>query len=157
MTPEDLLDPAELPDDLKWIPAHYRLNPSDPVYLLLAWHWRRVKQSEDALRAGIIELKAALDTRLGALQQGTETVAAVRDQLAALQESLDGKPAQLGSLIEAKVHQPIAQAVAQIEMLERSVSPLAAMFAASQRRQILAVFLVGVCAGLLAGAIVMLA
>ena len=39
MKPEELLDPANLPDDLQWIATHYRLQPNDPVFLLIAWHW----------------------------------------------------------------------------------------------------------------------
>ena len=57
LKPEDLLEPGNFPDDLKWVPAHYKLHPTDPVYLLIAWHWRRVKQSEDTLKATIVEIK----------------------------------------------------------------------------------------------------
>ena len=62
LKPEDLLEPGNFPDDLKWVPAHYKLHPTDPVYLLIAWHWRRVKQSEDTLKATIVEIKKALDS-----------------------------------------------------------------------------------------------
>ena len=70
--PEDLFDPGTFPDDLKWVPAHYKLHPSDPVYLLIAWHWRRVKQSEDTLKATIVEIKQALDDRIGHLAEAAE-------------------------------------------------------------------------------------
>ena len=80
--PEDLLDPGHFPDDLKWVPAHYKLHPTDPVYLLIAWHWRRVKQSEDTLKATIVEIKKALDDRIGHLTEAAETVAGVNDALA---------------------------------------------------------------------------
>lgn len=157
MTPDDLFNPADLPDDLKWIPAHYRLNPGDPVYLLLAWHWRRVKQSEDTLRAAIVEMKAALDSRLAALDRAGETVTSVHEALVDLRDSLDGKPAQLGAQIDARMSQPIAQAVAQFKALEKAVSPLAANFATSQRRQLLAALLTGLALGVLASVIVLLA
>jgi len=69
LKPEDLLEPGNFPDDLKWVPAHYKLHPTDPVYLLIAWHWRRVKQSEDTLKATIVEIKKALDDRIGHLTE----------------------------------------------------------------------------------------
>lgn len=157
MKPEDLLNPADFPDDLKWVPAHYKLHPSDPVYLLIAWHWRRVKQSEDTMKAAIVELKAALDGRLGVLEQGTETVAGINDALVELQETFESTPERLGSQLEAKLAHPVARSLAQLQALEKSVAPLAAAFAVSQRRQLLASLLTGVCLGVLSAVIVLLA
>ena len=92
LKPEDLLEPGNFPDDLKWVPAHYKLHPTDPVYLLIAWHWRRVKQSEDTLKATIVEIKKALDDRIGHLTEAAETVAGVNDALADVQVALDLDP-----------------------------------------------------------------
>src|SRR6185369_7626215 len=95
--PEDLLDPAEFPDDLKWVAAHHRLHPSDPVYLLIAWYWRRVKQSEDTLKSSVLELKAALDSRVNALAGAAETVAGVNEALVEIQAALEEKPAEMSA------------------------------------------------------------
>jgi len=46
MKPDALLNPAELPVELKWIASHQKLHPDDPVYLLLGWHAQRTKQAE---------------------------------------------------------------------------------------------------------------
>ena len=157
MKPEDLLDPAEFPDDLQWVAAHHKLHPTDPVYLLVAWHWRRVKQSEDTLKAAIVELKSALDVRVGALAEVADTVVDVNEALAGVQEALEEKPGQLGDQLDAKLTQPLANALAQLHALEKSLTPLARTFQMSQRRQLLAALLIGVTLGVLSAVIVLLA
>lgn len=157
MKPEDLFDPAEFPDDLKWVAAHHKLHPTDPVYLLVAWHWRRVKQSEDTLKVAIVELKAALDTRVEALTEAAETVTGVNEALAGVQESLELKPAELETQLESKLAQPLARALAQLQILEKSLAPLARNFRTAQHRQLLAALLVGVTLGVLSAVVVLLA
>ena len=157
MKPEDLLDPAQFPDDLQWVAAHHKLHPADPVYLLVAWHWRRVKQSEDTLKAAVVELKAALDVRVVALGEAADTVAAVNEALAGVQEALEEKPGQLGEQLDAALNQPLASAVAQLQALEKTLAPLARTFQTTQRRQLLATLLVGVSLGVLSAVIVLLA
>lgn len=157
MKPEDLLDPAEFPDDLQWVAAHHKLHPTDPVYLLVAWHWRRVKQSEDTLKAAIVELKSALDVRVGALAEAADTVVDVNEALTGVQEALEEKPGQLGEQLDAKLTQPLANALAQLQALEKSLAPLARTFQTAQRRQLLATLLVGVTLGVLSAVIALLA
>lgn len=155
--PEDLFDPGTFPDDLKWVPAHYKLHPSDPVYLLIAWHWRRVKQSEDTLKATIVELKQALDDRIGHLAEAAETVAGVNDALADVQVALEEKPAELEAQLDAKLTKPVADALTRLQALEKTLAPLARSFQTARRRQFLATFLVGVTVGVLSAVIVLLA
>lgn len=155
--PEDLLDPASFPEDLQWVPAHYKLHPSDPVYLLLAWHWRRVKQTEDTIRAALLELRVSLDGKMTSLSQAAETVNAVNDALASVQAVLEEKPAELSEQIDAMLTQPIDSAIDRLQALEKSLIPVARNFQASQRRQMLAALLVGVALGVLSAVIVLLA
>jgi DNA-binding transcriptional MerR regulator len=155
--PEDLLDPGHFPADLKWVPAHYKLHPTDPVYLLIAWHWRRVKQSEDTLKASLVEIKKALDDRVTHVTKAAETVAGVNDALGEVQMFLEEKPAELSAQLDAKLSKPVADAVARLQALEKSLAPLARNFQTALRRQILATFLVGVTVGVLASVILLLA
>lgn len=152
---EDLLDPAAFPDDLKWVPAHYRLHPTDPVYLLLAWHWRRVKQSEDTLQAALLEVRTALDTRIGLLAKAADTVAEVNDALAGVQVALEEKPAQVSEQIDVMLARPVGNAIGQLHALEKSLVPVARLFRTAQHRQILATLLVGFTLGVLSAVIVL--
>lgn len=153
MKPEDLLNPENFPEELKWVPAHYRLHPSDPVYLLIAWHWQRVKKSEDALANAIVELKAGLDSRIAEFKETAETIAGVNTALGQVQETLATKPAMLAQELEAQLKLPVATAVAQLQGLEKSLAPVALSFRTAQRRQTLSVLLIGVAFGLVSAAI----
>ncbi|MBP6505920.1 MAG: hypothetical protein KA257_00015 [Opitutaceae bacterium] len=157
MKPEELLDPATMPDDLQWVVTHYRLQPNDPVFLLIAWHWNRMQACEDTVKLAIVELKSVLDARVESLADAAETVTGVNAVLAEVQAVLEEKPAQLAQQFEAELKQPVAHAVSQLQALEKSLAPLARSFQTAQRRQLLAALLVGVALGVLSAVIVLLA
>ena len=157
MKPEELFDQAKLPEDLQWVAERYKLQPDDPVFLLIAWHWNRMKAGEDTLRAAIVEMKAALDGRIALLSQAAETVAGVGAALVSVQDALEQKPDELGQQFEAQLRQPMANALSQIKALEKSLTPLARTFQAAQHRQLLAALLIGVALGVLSAVIVLLA
>jgi len=155
MKPEDLLEPEKLPEDLRWVVTRFRLHPDDPVFLLIAWHWNRMRAGEDALRAALVELKAAVDGRIQALAKAAETVAGTNEALEQLKASLAQMPQELGEKFEAQVREPLGSALAQAQALEKSLTPLARNFHAAQHRQILAALVTGVALGAL-GAVVLL-
>jgi hypothetical protein len=157
MKPEELLDPTKLPEDLQWLPERFKLQPDDPVFLLIAWHWHRVKQGEDTLRAAIVEMKAALDKRVESLSNAAETVAGVGAALVSLQDALEHKPEELGRQIEAQLTKPMADALAQIKALDKALAPLARTFRSAQHRQLLAAILTGVALGVLSAVVALLA
>ncbi len=157
MKPEEILDPATMPEDLQWVVTHYRLQPNDPVFLLIAWHWNRMKACEDTVQLAIVELKSALDARIESLADAAESVAGVNAALVAVQAALEAKPAQLSANFERELKQPVAQAVGQLHALEKSLAPLARNFRTATRRQLLATLLIGVAMGVLASVIVLLA
>lgn len=147
MTPDELLNPENLPEDLHWLKADYKLNPDDPVYLLIAWHWLRAKAGEDSLRAATVELKKAVDSRIEKLLNAGEVVAGLKEHLAAVQAELEKKPLRLAERLEADLRQPVAAAVERVQGLEKTLAALlrAAEIAlgTAQRRQALAAFVIG--------------
>jgi ABC-type phosphate transport system auxiliary subunit len=157
MKPEELFDPETMPEDLQWVITHYRLQPNDPVFLLIAWHWNRVKACEDTVKLAIVELRSILDARVEALADAADTVTGVNTMLAEVQAVLEEKPAQLAKQLDAELKQPIADAVSQLQALEKSLAPLARNFQTAQRRQLLAALLIGVTLGVLSSIIVLLA
>ncbi|WP_438479714.1 hypothetical protein [Oleiharenicola lentus] len=156
-TAEEFLDPAAFPDELSWVPAHYKLHPTDPVYLLIAWHWRRVKQSEDTLAAAIVEMRTMLDARVNSLAQTAETISGVNEGLASVQAALEEKPAQWSEQLEEMLGKPVRTALERLHAFEKALAPVARSFETSQRRQSLAVFLTGLTLGVLSAVIVLLA
>lgn len=157
MKPEEILDPATMPEDLQWVVTHYRLQPNDPVFLLIAWHWNRMKKCEDTVQLAIVELKSALDARVEALADAADTVAGVNAVLAEVQTVLENKPAQLGEQFEKELKEPVTNAVGQLQALEKTLAPLARNFQTAKRRQLLAALLTGVALGVLSSVIMLLA
>ncbi len=157
MKPEEILDPASLPEDLQWVVEHHRLQPNDPVFLLIAWHWNRMKASEDTIRLAILELKSMLDARVEMLADSADTVTGLNAVLGDVQAALESKPVDLRKQFESQLKQPITDAIAQLRKLEESLTPLARSFHAAQRRQILAALLTGVALGVLTSLAVALA
>jgi hypothetical protein len=157
MKPEEILDPTNLPEDLQWVVEHHRLQPNDPVFLLIAWHWNRVKASEDTLRLAILELKSMLDARVEMLADSADAVTGLNAVLGDVQSALESKPDDLRRQFDSQLKQPLAGALAELRKLEESLAPLARSFHAAQRRQLLAALLIGVALGILTSLAVALA
>lgn len=155
MTPEELLQAENLPPELEWVATHHRLNPDDPVYLLIAWHWHRVKSSEDTLQAAIVELKTALDTRIEALADAADAISGVNAVLTEVRQEMGNRPAILGKELENQLRQPVADAVTQLKAMEKSLGPVAGSFRIVRHRELLAALLTGAALGAL-GAMVLL-
>lgn len=151
MKPEELLNIETLPEDLHWLAAEYRLQPNDPIYLAIAWHWHRVQKGEDTLRSATMELKAVVDSRIASVVGAAETVLAVQEQLRDVQKALDQKPAALGRQLETELQRPVMAAVLQIRAAEKSCAALIQgtqiILAEAQRRHALAAFIVGLVVG----------
>lgn len=151
MSPEELLDPEKLPEDLQWLAADFRLQPNDPVFVLIAWHWHRVQKGEDSLRAATLELKSAVDKRVETLTNTAETIAALKEQLDQMHAALREKPLALGQQLESDLRAPVASAVTQIQTVEKALQAMVrsaeTMLATARRRQAFASFLIGLVLG----------
>ena len=151
MRPEELLNTETLPEDLHWLASEYRLQPNDPIYLAIAWHWHRIQKGEDTLRSATMELKAVVDRRIADVVGAAETVMAVQEQLREVQKALDQKPAALGRQLETELQGPVTAAVTQIKAAEKSCAALVqtaqAILLDAQRRQSIAAFIVGLVVG----------
>ncbi|OAM90892.1 hypothetical protein OH491_26480 [Termitidicoccus mucosus] len=154
MKPEDLIDPASLPEELQWVSSHYRLHPDDPVYLLIAWHWQRVKASEDILQAAIVEMKTALDARIEVLADSADAIAGVNAVLNQMQQEMVNRPAIFGKELETQLRQPVTNAVERLRAMEKVLGLAARTFRVARRRHLLATLLTGVALGAI-GAIVL--
>ena len=157
MKPEEMLDIEKMPEDLQWVVTHYRLQPNDPVFLLVAWHWNRMNACEDTVRAAILQMKVALDTRIETLAEAAAIVTGVNAGLADVQAELEKKPGLLSRQFEAELVKPVAHALAQVQAREKSLTPLVRMCQTAQRRLLLATLLIGVALGVLSAVIVLYA
>lgn len=151
MSPDDLLNPDEFPEDLQWLAAEFRLSPNDPVFLLIAWHWRRAQAGEDVLKAATLDLKSAIDRRLTQLEQTVAVAESVSEKLGEVKALLREQPLELGRKLEADLAKPVARATENVQALERRLAMLLrhaeTTLATAQRRQAIAAFLIGMVLG----------
>src|SRR5207244_2501262 len=109
--------------------------------------WHRVQQAEDTLRAATVELKSALDTRVESLTEAADTVSILSELLLQVQAALEQKPLALAKQLEAELRQPVTAAVAEIQKLQKAVSPLVSVARHAHRQLALAAFVVGLVLG----------
>lgn len=157
MKPEQLMDPETLPEDLRWVASEFRLAPKDPVFLLIAWHWHRVQQAEDSLRAANVELQTAVDSRVDAIAGVAEAVAALRAQLDQLRTALEQRPALISAQLEGELKAPLTNVQALEKSFDTLLRQARELTEKSRRREILAALLIGVALGALSAVILLLA
>lgn len=87
-----------MPEELQWVTEHYRLQPNDPVFLLIAWHWKTVQGGESKLTAVSMELQAALTARAKVMIEAADSIAKVGGRL---HESAGGVGRETGRTCEA--------------------------------------------------------
>ncbi len=147
MKPEEILDPENMPEELQWVAEHYRLQPNDPVFLLIAWHWKTVQGSESKLTAVSMELQAALTARAKVMIEAADAIAKVGGQLTKVQAALEAKPVALAKQLEAELSAPVTAVVATVMAAERALVRSVQLVEHARRRQALAAFLIGVVFG----------
>ncbi len=147
MKPDELLKPENMPEELQWVSEHYKLQPNDPVFLLIAWHWKTVQGSESKLTAVSMELQAAMTARAKVLIEAADSIAKVGGQLTKVQAALEAKPVALAKQLEAELAAPVTTAVATVAAAERALARSVQGVEKIQRRQALTAFVLGVIFG----------
>lgn len=156
MKPEELLDPDTLPDDLRWLSSDFKLNPKDPVFALIAWHWHRVQKAEDSLRAANLDLQRTVDERVATIAGAVTAAAELGEKLAQVLAALQQRPALISAQLEDELKAPLTK-VGEIEKSLSTILKAAQGFRENTLRiRILAALLVGVALGTLSALIVLL-
>lgn len=143
MKPHELLQPENLPEELQWVAEHYRLQPNDPVFLLIAWHWQTVQGAESKLTGISLELQAAMTARAKELTAAADSIAKVGAQFAQIQAALDSKPATFAKTLETELAAPIKTAVATFAAADQALRQGVKLVAQAQQRQAQAAFVIG--------------
>jgi hypothetical protein len=148
---EKLLDGEKLPDDLRWLEAQFRLQPNDPVFLLIVWHWKRVQQSRDVIEDSTQQLRAMLDLRFQRMQENSRMLAAIETNLSQTREMLELKPLHVRDQIQTELGEPIRIAVQTCNNLGIQLRGLLdetnTTLRKARRKRLLASFAAGAVAG----------
>jgi hypothetical protein len=143
MKPEELLDPDQLPAELKLLAERHKLQLTDPVFLLIAWHWQNVQGAESKLAQISLEMQA----RARILIQSADSVTAISGQLALLKTALEAKPLDIARQLEEELAAPVATTVAALGAAERALRRSVDTVEKARRREALAAFVIGVALG----------
>lgn len=117
MKPEELLDPDKLPVELRWLADQHKLQPNDPVFLLLAWHWEMTHRSADSMKAATLELKVAIESRTRELKALFDASRPLQAQLEALRTALESEPTTISQRFATGLDTAVARAREEIETL----------------------------------------
>lgn len=143
MKPEETLDPEKLPDELKLLAQRHRLQLTDPVFALIAWHWQNVQRAEDKLSAIALEIQA----RTKVMIQSADSVTGLGGQLAQLKEALEAKPLAIAQKLERDLTQPVAAVITALAAAEQALRQARQTVERARRREALATFVIGAAFG----------
>ena len=150
-SPELVFDGDNLPDDLKWVMAHFGLPKSDPFVVLLAWHWHRVQSSRDVLENARVALESSLDAKLKAFELVAAQNESLKDEVQRLRALLSQSPEHLAEEWRTKWEMSLKQSMAEAKSLSESLNTLSkeakGAFRTIRFHQMLAVFFSGLAAG----------
>ncbi|MEN9402563.1 MAG: hypothetical protein RL091_1266 [Verrucomicrobiota bacterium] len=158
MMPEDLVDPKKMPEDLHWLLTRHKIQPDDPIFLLLAWHWSTNLKAEEVLRAAALDLKTALDSRLKEAKEAVAKVDELSGKLTQLHQALTPDPEAFARKVNLALMPAIAAAKQDIGTVQESAAKLLetaqAAAAIGRRREVLAALVAGVAFGAMVAVLV---
>lgn len=143
MKPEELLDPETLPPELKLLAERHKLQLTDPVFMLIAWHWQNVQGAESKLAQLSLEMQA----RAKVMIQSADSVAGVGGLLAQLKQALEAKPLGIARRLEEELAGPVAAAVAGLGAAQQALRRSIEAVEKARAREALAAFLIGAIFG----------
>ncbi len=143
MKPEELLDPDKLPAELKLLAERHKLQLTDPVFMLIAWHWQNVQGAESKLTQISLEMQA----RARVLIEAADSVAAVGGQLIQLKAALEAKPLGIAKRLEEELVAPVITTVTTLAAAEKALRRSVETVEKARLREALAAFVIGVVFG----------
>jgi hypothetical protein len=88
ITPANLKQPSQLPDDLKALLAELQVPVTDPVLPLLAWIWKQMLDTKGTLESARASAAAIFDNRLERMNKTAELLISVDESLQQVDEQL---------------------------------------------------------------------
>lgn len=143
MKPEELLDPEKLPAELKLLAERHKLQLTDPVFMLIAWHWQNVQGAESKLAQISLEMQA----RAKVLIQSADSIAALGTQFAQVKTALEAKPLGIAQKLEKELTQPVMATVTTLATAEQTLRRSVETVEKARRRETLAAFVIGAMFG----------
>jgi len=155
ITPDQLKQPSQLPNDLKALLAELKIPTTDPILPLLAWIWKQMLDTKSGLESAKAATAAVFDNRLERLKKTADTLISVDASLKSVDEQLRAKPLEVKELVEEELTEPIQVAVESCRKLDQLMKSLLQRLdhkvGRTQRALNLALFAAGLTGGGLLG------
>lgn len=155
--PEKLMEQiraGEIPDDLQWMVQEFKLQPNDPAFLLLIWHWKRIAQVHDQLHEEANVFRSALEVCMEKVDCRIADWQKVAATIVSFQEMLGKLSCDLGQRLEKEMQRPISESLVASQQLEARLNGLLAKVAGQNKQSILHMVIGCVLAGFAFGTVI---
>lgn len=138
----DGIESGQVPDDLQWMVDQFKMQPNDPAFLLLIWHWQRIAKVKDLLHVEANTFRAAIEVTVEKAECHLVEWQKVAQTITVFQKMLATLSRDMGQRLESGMQKPIADSLTASRQLEAQLNGLLVKVV-SQNKQSLFHLIVG--------------
>lgn len=124
--PEELKEPAQLPDDLKAMLAELKIPTNDPVIPVMGWFWKQMSAATGTLDNARASVAAVFDDRLVKLDDTASLLLSVEKSLRKVDGELKSKPLDVKEQVQRELAEPLKAAIDSCRKLDEQMKSLLA-------------------------------
>jgi hypothetical protein len=124
--PDELKDPAQLPDDLKAMLAELKIPTNDPMIPVMGWFWKQMSAATGTLDNARASVAAVFDDRLVKLDDTASLLLSVEKSLQKVDGELKSKPLDVKEQVQRELAEPLKAAIDSCRKLDEQMKSLLA-------------------------------
>ncbi len=124
--PEELKEPAQLPDDLKAMLAELKIPTNDPMIPVMGWFWKQMSAATGTLDNARASVAAVFDDRLVKLDDTASLLLSVEKSLQKVDGELKSKPLDVKEQVQRELAEPLKAAIDSCRKLDEQMKSLLA-------------------------------
>ena len=124
--PEELKEPAQLPDDLKAMLAELKIPTNDPLIPVMGWFWKQMSAATGTLDNARASVAAVFDDRLVKLDDTASLLLSVEKSLQKVDGELKSKPLDVKEQVQRELAEPLKAAIDSCRKLDEQMKSLLA-------------------------------
>jgi hypothetical protein len=124
--PEELKEPAQLPDDLKAMLAELKIPTNDPIIPVMGWFLKQMSAATGTLDNARASVAAVFDDRLVKLDDTASLLLSVEKSLQKVDGELKSKPLDVKEQVQRELAEPLKAAIDSCRKLDEQMRSLLA-------------------------------
>lgn len=144
---------GEIPDDLQWMVREYKLQPNDPAFLLLLWHWQRMGQVHDRLHEEAKIFRGAVENNIEKAHQHLREWQGAVKVITEFQQKLSTVSRDMNQRLENGLLKPINDSLVASQQLEAQLNGLLTKIDGRNKQSTLHIVIGCILSGFAAGAV----